>query len=385
MISAPSVFETFENFMSGNVEAVFRAFVHGTHTRKWMISADFVLSGDERVNDTFAFTVFRYDKDDFGEVMSEARRAIPRDLKKVKSVGPNALAYLASRERFHFCFMPDRGRHAGDTVEDARTVIDDTIESINGWSHQSDRDAYLTAFAALRQEAKGRRFPVGLLNDVVLLAALASCIAFYIAKHSDPEFITWFIDRDKMTTAFKGIVTWAMTANFTSLCEQNGIDRRRVTLGNAVETEATNGREGWFDALVRPADYIAGAMARWDLRENVLRSGSDKFVQMADSVIGENPHIAVTYLHFGIFGGRSFTVRAYKKERTNLLAYMPTRDQWVGYLASRATRDWMRKRPTIRSVTMRYTGYTPIRMRLPFSGGEQSKHRINGHACTDTV
>lgn len=365
MISAPSVFQTFDTVVSGPVEAVFRAFVRGTHTRKWMISADFVLSGDERVNDTFAFTVFRYDKDDIAEVMSEARRAIPRDLKRVRSIGSEALAYLAGRERFHFCFMPDRARHVADTVEDARAVIDDTIASIGQWPHGADRDAYGAAFAALRQEAKARRFPVALLNDVVLLAALAACIAFLIAKHSDPELVTWFVDRDKMTTAFKGIVTWAMTANFAALCGNGGVDRGRVTLVNAVETEATGGKEGWFDALVRPADYIAGAMARWDLRENVLRSGSDKFVQMVDSVIGENPHVAVAYLHFGILGDRSSNVRTYKKEGTNPRAYMPTREQWVDYVASRASRDWARRRPTVRSVAMGHTAYTPVAMRLP--------------------
>ena len=364
MISAPSVFQTFDTVVSGPVEAVFRAFVRGTHRRKWMISADFVLSGDERVNDTFAFTVFRYDKDDIADVMAEASRAIPRDLKRVRSVGPDALAYLASRERFHFCFMPDRGRHASDTVEDARAVIDDTIASIAQWSHQPDRDSYRAAFAVLRQEAKGRRFPVALLNDIVLLAALAACIAFLIAKHSDAELVTWFVDRDKMTTAFKGIVTWAMMANFTALCGNEGIDRRRVTLGNAVETEATGGREGWFDALVRPADYIAGAMARWDLRENVLRSGSDKFVQMVDSVIGENPHVVIAYLHFSFLGDRSSNVRTYKKEGTNLRAYMPTREQWVDYLASRASRDWTRRRPTVRSVAMGQTAYKPVAMQL---------------------
>lgn len=365
MISADAVFRLFEAVMSGDVEAVFRDFVRGTHTRKWMISADFVLSGDERVNDTFAFTVFRYDKDDFADVLSEARRAIPCDLKKVKTVGPAALAYLANRDRFHFCFIPDRSRHAGDTVEVARTVIDATIASIREWPHHADRDAYLAVFSGLRQQAQAKRFPVALLNDVVLLAGLASSIAFYIAKHSDPELITWFIDRDKMTTAFRGIVTWAMTANFTSLCGQNRMDRGRVTLGNAVETEAKNGREGWFDDLVRPADYIAGAMARWDLGRNVLLSGSDKFVQMVDSVIGENPHVALAYLHFDIFGGRSSNVRTFRKHGTNLLAYRPTKKQLIGYLASRARRDWMCKRPTVRSVALLNTAWTPIRTRLP--------------------
>lgn len=168
-----------------------------------------------------------------------------------------------------------------------------------------------------------------------------------------------------MTTALRGIVTWAMTANFASLCGKNGIDRGRMTLGNAVETEVTNGREGWFDALVRPADYIAGAMARWDLTENVLRSGSDKFVQMADSVIAENPHVAIAYLHFGIFGDRSSIVRTFRKQDTNPLAYRPTKEQWIDYLASRAGRDWTRRRPTVRSVALRHTVYTPVRTRLP--------------------
>jgi hypothetical protein len=330
-----------------------------------MISADFVLSGDERVNDTFAFTVFRYDKDNLADVLSEARRALPRDLKKVKSIGPEALAYLASRDRFHFCLMPNRSRHGGSTVEDARTVIDDTVASIRKWPHRSDREAYLAMFTALRHQAQAKRFPVTLLNDVVLLAGLAASIAFYIAKHSDPELITWFVDRDKMTTAFRGILTWAMTVNFTSLCGENGMDHGRVMLGNAVETEATNGREGWFDDLVRPADYIAGAMARWDLRHNVLLSDSDKFVQMVDSVIGENPHVALAYLHFDIFGSRSSKVRTFRKQDTNLLAYRPTKAQWTDYIASRARREWTHRRPTLRSVAMLHTVWTPVRIRLP--------------------
>ena len=351
--------------MFGNVEAFFRSFVRGTYTRKWMISADFVLSGDERVNDTFAFTVFRYEKNSFQEVLSEANQAITRDFKRVKSIPPETLAYLSSRERFHFCFMPDRGRHEKDNVKSARAVIESTITSIKAWPEYPGKADYIKMFAGLRQEANARLFPFKLLNDVTLLGALAAAIAFYITKHSNPEHIAFFLDRDNMTTAFHGLLSWAVQADFASICSENGVDHRRVTLGNAVEKEASNGQIGWFDSLVRPPDYLAGAMARWDLKANVLRSGLEKYLQIANTIVAENPHVAIAQLHFSMFGHTASNVRTFAKEGTNLQAYMPVKDQWIDYLSSQAARDWTRMRPTIKAVGLLHTPYTPVHMRLP--------------------
>jgi hypothetical protein len=237
--------------------------------------------------------------------------------------------------------------------------------SIKEWDNYPSKQDFLKVFLSLRQEAQRKKFPYELLNDVITLSALASSIAFYIAKHSDPEIITWFIDRDKMTTAFRGIASWAMTANFASLCSQNGMRSQRVTLGSAVDLVATNGKEAWFDDLVRPADYIAGAMARWDIRNDAILSSSEKVIQLVDTVIGENPHVALAYLHFGVLGARSSNIRVFRKEGTNRKAYVPTKQLYLDYLTSQATRDWTRRRPTMRSVALQHTGYTPTSMRLP--------------------
>ena len=95
------LFETYDK--SAVVD--FREFLKtNVGVKKWQIAADFCLDDKERPNDTFAFTLIPYDAypDD---LISEIRRALPKDLKKTKTISGAASEFLRQDRRFHFAFL----------------------------------------------------------------------------------------------------------------------------------------------------------------------------------------------------------------------------------------------------------------------------------------
>lgn len=154
MLYAGAIYQALKAALEFEAEIGFRAYVRGRHTTKWVITADFVTSGPERVNDTFAFTVQPYEQDSFSELLSNNRAAMPADIKRVKHLHPNAAAFLADRRRFHFCFVPDKNRHQLGSWRDTQAALVDLANFIRGCPESPSKPYYIRKFDALVQRAK---------------------------------------------------------------------------------------------------------------------------------------------------------------------------------------------------------------------------------------
>jgi hypothetical protein len=177
LLFADGIYQALKTAFEFEAEIGFRAYVRGTHTTKWVIAADFVTSGPERVNDTFAFTVYPYEQDSFSELLSENHAAIPADIKRVKRLHPKAAAFLADPRRFHFCFIPDKQRHQLGSWEDTQATLTHLAKQVRGWPESPSKPYYIRKFDALIQRAKKTKFNYILLHDITLLAALSAYIA----------------------------------------------------------------------------------------------------------------------------------------------------------------------------------------------------------------
>ncbi len=332
MLFAGAIHQALKDAFEFDAEIGVRAYLSGRSATKWVIAADFVLTGAERVNDAFAFTIQPYELDDFSELLAKSRQAIPADMKRVRRLQAAAAAFLADRSRFHFCFLPTRDRHGLGSREDAQEALADLLDHLRGLPEMPSKPALVRKIEALIQRAKARNFNFALLHNIVFLAAVAGWLAMLIARHSRPEMIMWVFDRDAMTTAFDGIVYDMTFNNFHALCRMEGVGGNRVLLSHATDPDAGDWRGAWFDDLIRAPDYIAGTLARWELGTTEAQPVPGKVADVIDKVIGENPNVVLILVRCGAFGITTARLRAYSKLNANRAAYRHSPTSIADYL-----------------------------------------------------
>ena len=93
LLSNVNTAENIINCLKDDAEIDFRAFVRENSSTKWIIAADFVLTGDERINDAFAFTIFPYDAD-INSMMREINGICRNDIKNLKVVSNKMISEL---------------------------------------------------------------------------------------------------------------------------------------------------------------------------------------------------------------------------------------------------------------------------------------------------
>jgi hypothetical protein len=348
LLYAGGIYQALKAAFEFEAEMGFRAYVRGRHATKWVIAADFVTSGSERVNDAFAFTVYPYEQNSFSELLLNNHTAMPADIKHVKHLHPEAAAFLADRRRFHFCFVPDKERHQLGSWKDAQAALAGVANFVRGLPDSPTKPHYIRKFDSLIQRAKRTKFNYVLLHDITLLATLSAYIALLIAKHSRPEMIMWAFDRDAMTTAFDGIAYDMAYWNFHSACEMERVQKNQVRISNAIDPTATNGQSAWFDDLIRAPDHIAGAIARWDFRGNPDAPVSPKVAEVIESAIAENPNLIILAIRCNLFGISCSRVRAFSRANTNRAAYDHRPGDLVDYLVSTVVRQGQTRHTTYR-------------------------------------
>lgn len=340
MINVTSVFESLKQSLSRRVEIEFRRFIHSTYTNKWLISTDFVTTGKERVNDTFVFTVFPYESD-FYQIQEEVREASSKDIKSIKAVQETMLNYLGSRRRFTFCFIPSRNRRTFSSLQETRKSIETTINMMQGWEDAELHTEIIRKFTVLRQEAEASNFNYNLLNNMILTAEFAAVVSHLIAKHSHPEIIGWFPDRDNMTSAFGSIIHDMFSINFSTLCQMENIEPSITRLSIGMPGLSTHGKNTmWYDDLVRVPDFIAGTLARWDFRKNYIASEAPKFLQVIERVLANNPNIATVLINFSIFGVQTSTLNVkINKSLVDTSSDMPPLSWTIDFLTFNLIRE----------------------------------------------
>jgi len=321
LLAAVGIYQALKDAFEFEAEIGFRAYVRGRIATEWVIAADFVTSGPERANDTFAFTVYARERDNFSDLLSEIRSAIPADIKRVRHLDPKAATFLADRRRFHFCFIPNQERHQLGSWEETQAAVDELVKHIRTWPDSPAKAGIVRKFEALMQRAKASKFKYTLLHDITLLAALSAYVAILIAKHAHPEIIMFAFDRDAMTTAFDGMLYDMASLNFDTLCKIENVPRDRIILSNAIDMTAKNGQRAWTDDLIRVPDYIAGSLAQWDFWTDKCSPVRSKVAGVIEHVIAENPNLVMLVIRFGIFGITCSRARAYSRAHPNRAAY----------------------------------------------------------------
>jgi hypothetical protein len=58
----------------------------------------------------------------------------------------------------------------------------------------------------------------------------------------------------------------------------------------------------WFDYLIRAADWIVGAVAAWDRKNNLIPSDQPKYLRMTEDVLASAENIVIFHFNFSEAG-----------------------------------------------------------------------------------
>lgn len=101
-----------------------------------------------------------------------------------------------------------------------------------------------------------------------------------------------------MTTWAEGAVWVLGTENLHGLAEHFGIAIPKGSPDIALPTPNAGKDAMWFDEFIRLPDYIAGILAAWNLKSNLIPGENDKYSTLATEVIADSKNTAVFLLRY---------------------------------------------------------------------------------------
>jgi hypothetical protein len=154
----------------------------------------------------------------------------------------------------------------------------------------------------LKQKAQANSFNVGLFGDIWILTALFAVLTVLICRERRSEIIGWFPDRDDMTNYCDHV--WSDFALWTTraIAEAFSVDMRTTQCSAAAPDRSGSKEHMWFDYLIRAADWIVGAVAAWDRKNNLIPSDQPKYLRMTEDVLASAENIVIFHFNFSEAG-----------------------------------------------------------------------------------
>lgn len=279
--------------------ALFRVYIaRHPHVRKWIIAADFALHDKNRPMDCFAFTILPYDEWP-AEIEKDVANALPKDLKKSKTLDSNGADWLRDDRRFHVMITVNRDRvpfsngPGTNPLEVAREHIRLTLAQATAANLKDDTTK---RFKKLKAEAQANSFNVSLLGDIWLLAIFFATLTIILGRERKWQAIGWFPDRDNMTNWCDGIWQDYAEQNVHALANDLTIDMRTTKLAVGAPDRSGTKEVMWYDYMIRAADWFAGSVASWDRKNNLIPGDHAKYRQMLEDVIADAQNIVILQL-----------------------------------------------------------------------------------------
>jgi hypothetical protein len=181
--------------------------------------------------------------------------------------------------------------------EMAKAAIDSNLATMRQ-SKDADRHAeMINRMQQLRQRAEAKSFKAHLLADMFLVTNIVTVIAYLITKQAAPRIISWFSDRDSITSAYDKIANDLFAINYSAICQQRGVSYRgvQIGLGNPLP-DPQSPNQSWYDAIVRIPDYLAGTLAAFNYRDGTFEGGKQKVPDIITEVLCDAPAISMIVL-----------------------------------------------------------------------------------------
>jgi hypothetical protein len=263
---------------------------------KWMIATDYVTGDPQAAHDAYAYTLFPHDTD-LMVLKAKIAGLVPRDFKKIKAVEPKLQEFFQSGETFTICLLtPKKYKIAGD-IHAVRRGLDQTLSMMRNWHDAENQGQAIKAFERLRERANANNFSAQVMSTMMIATVLAAFCAIILAQQRKIEIVGWFPDRDNITTAYDRVAHHMFGLNFSAFCQRHGIaDWRSIKIMIGLpEPDPAKPKQSWYDELVRVPDFLAGPLAAWNFRENLV-TGRQKYVDILQGAVADNPYLITLLL-----------------------------------------------------------------------------------------
>ncbi|OOM09399.1 hypothetical protein [Clostridium saccharobutylicum] len=288
------VFEALESTMNKSSIIDFRNYLKNfSSITKWIIVSDYCINDKDKPNDVMTFVIIPYVVDifDFQEYIKKIAKS---DLKHSNQIDDRFISLYKSGIFFSISFMLTRDNLIKNLVD--KEVIFRTLkvqkEMLESWIVNTPNNAnhykdIIKKLNKIEQEVKRKTFNLSLFKDIVTVTFFTSYIVHLLYKEANIEIVTWFSDRDKMTSAYDGIANDFYVIQTHCLCvEKFGDDYKQFTIGYGGENKENS---LFYDELNRIADYICGGIADHNIENNQV--SADKFCKIAEEILADNKNM----------------------------------------------------------------------------------------------
>lgn len=285
----PGLVESLIRYSINNEDREFLDFVRSSNSNgRWLISSDFCMDDPTYSTRTCAVSLIPLDEHP-QDISDRIKLAIPKDLKKTKSVDPRTIEVFKDRRMFHFVFILEGHRNIISTGDEPaklaaiRSYISGMVDALKRMNCPSD---ILKPFKKLLQESKANNFNYSLFSDMVAVSAILSFISAALIRHG-ASLIGLFPDRDRMTEWCDAIYSDLVNLYVGGVLELVDNKKYAYEIKRAAITNG-QGKGAWFDSFVRLPDYLAGVVAGWDVDTNTISSDKRATVFMENIVDAKN-------------------------------------------------------------------------------------------------
>ena len=287
------IIDTFLGVLDKNEGKYFRDFLSLLpENSSWYLISDYCIDNPDKYNDVLTFSLLcNYDK--YETIQELINRLASKDLKKTRDIDPGFLQYINSPFFYHFSLVIHRRENLLDKLFN-KVPLDKMMEWMNNIYENTKgveilhRDFYnkaQTRIKLVQREIQRQGYNRKLIRQILLTSSLGASIMYLLQKYTSPQKIAWISDRDAIIDKFDGFVFDNMYF-WHEIAVSDKTFKKVNTEIIFVEPEKIGAN--YFDELIRIPDYIAGALASYDLenKENLIEI-KEKYKLMFMDVFSE--------------------------------------------------------------------------------------------------
>jgi hypothetical protein len=258
----------------------------------WYLISDYCLADSDKFNDVFTFSLLcNYDKHE--NIKDLINSLASKDLKKTRDIDSGFLNYLNSPYVYHFSIVIPRKEKLLAKMFNKFPLYQmlDWMDKVYQNSkeakilHEEFCDEAQVRIKKVQREIQRQSCNKKLIRQILLTSALGTSIMYLLQKYSSPQKIAWISDRDAIIDKFDGFVFDNMFFWYQIAVSDNTFEKVNTEI---VFVEPEKVGVNYFDELIRIPDYVAGALASYDIENmgNMLEI-KDKYKLMFMDVFSE--------------------------------------------------------------------------------------------------
>jgi hypothetical protein len=282
---------TFEKSTKTDLEKYYLKLTNGV--KKWTCYSDYCFGDSNKPNDVVCFTLIPYVVD-FEELCDNIQALANVDIKKTRKVRDEFVEFLKSFPLINFSFiLNDKKKIFGKDHDAVKKSLKATYTEIkkkySEWSknqpeQREDYKQIIKKLNCIIQLIDSNK-KIKQIIDMTLVTFIGAYVCSRVIKDLDLEIFGWFSDRDAIN----------------EICDNSSISLFHTYLHGFLDgkpfqfvaSPAGSTDNPFYEQLVRIPDYVAGALADYDMENDLI--SKDKFDTMLTDYMAENVHNNFVY------------------------------------------------------------------------------------------